>query len=77
MMVAFHGCGDRITLILRATKGSESSSAELLLTHSGCIFEKVENPQASQPILYAPEGSFRGLAGVEIYVSLKRAGSSA
>ena len=60
-----------MTLILQISKDSESSSAVLLLTKSGHSFEKVESPHASQPVLYAPEGRFRGLSGIQIYVAMK------
>ena len=63
--------GDNVTLILRMSKDSESSNAAMLLTRSGHAFEKLESPHASQPVLFAPEGSFKGLSGIQIYVAMK------
>jgi len=69
---AFGECQvESVTLILQVSKDQESSSAALLLTKAGHVFERVESPHANQPVLFAPEGSFRGLSGIQIYVAMK------
>lgn len=57
-------------IFLCVDESAESEQASKLLTDNGFSFEEVRSPHVRGPILYAPEGSFRRLEGIRMYVAI-------
>ena len=48
----------------------ESKLAVKLLTERGFSFEEIKSPHVRGPVLYTPEGNFKMIEGIRMYIAI-------